>query len=421
MRKLLFSSISLIALFLFIVDGAKAQTYGCTDPNANNFNPLATTNDGTCTYNVTLFNPKVKYLLPQEIDETSGLALYNSRLWTINDSGGLPILYAFDTVTGQVLQRITVLNATNKDWEALADDDEFIYIGDFGNNSGNRDDLAVYRVKKSEIPLQGHGSVNSEKITFTYSDYFGKIKKSRDNNYDCEAFIAKGEHLYLFSKNYGDQQSKLYQLAKEPGDYTASLITTFNTSGLITGADINTHSNEITLMGYVNQSWIPFTWLLFDFEGDNFFSGNKRRIDLPNMVATQTEAIVYTVGKNEIFTSEGHILYSQTAYEFNSGIWTNNSPSAIPEVSSNDFDFVLSPNPVKKNKLTIEVTRLPQGEYQFEIYDTLGRMIAINKYSMRRNDGNTKIKIKVGNYKPGLYFVRLSSGSQIVEKKFIKN
>ncbi len=418
MKKLL---ILLIAVNIIFANQLLAQVYGCTDSKANNYNPSAIINDGSCTYNVTLYNPQVRYLLPDEIEESSGLAYFKDKLWTINDSGGLPVLYAFDTTSGEILQRITVLGATNVDWESLADDEHNIYIGDFGNNSGIRDDLTIYKVNKSTISDEGNGSVLSNKITFTYSDYPSEKIKSRNHNFDCESFIAKDEWLYLFSKNRGDQKTKLYRLPVEPGDYVAEHLATFDSKGLITGADINVTCNEVTLIGYVDQSWIPFSWLLFDYDDNDFFSGNKRRIDMPNIVATQTEAIAYTIDKKEIITSEGHLLFSQSAYNFNSGNWTNNSPSEVADVLAEKFDFVLSHNPIKKGKLSVTITSLPVGEYQLEVFNISGKLLNIKKYSMKRSGGTIKIKFKVGKYPPGVYFVRLSSGSQMVEKKFIKN
>lgn len=410
--------VTLLSLFVF---NASAQVPGCTDPKANNYDPVATENDGSCTYNVTIYNPPFKYLLPDEIKESSGLAYFNGRLWTINDSEGLPVLYALDTINGQIVQRITIANAINIDWEALAADDQFVYIGDFGNNYGNRTDLTIYRVQKSDIPVGGNATIESTKLTFAYSDYPGRIENRKNNNFDCEAFIADTEFLYLFSKNHGDQMTKLYRLPKIPGEYVAELITTFNSSGLITGADINRNSNEITLIGYVDQSWIPFTWLLFDYEGINFFSGNKRRIDFLNIPATQTEAIVYTIGKHEVISSEGHILFTQSAYNFNSALWTDTGPSGISEKATERFDFILSPNPVRKNKLSIKISNLPIGEYQLEIFDALGKLIRISSYKMNRKGGTSKIIIKVADFKSGTYFVRMRSGNQVVEKKFIRN
>lgn len=421
MNKLMNYTIIIVALLLLFTANLHAQIAGCTDPNANNYNPAATINDGSCTYNVTIYNPLLRYLLPEEVKETSGLAYLDGKLWTIVDSEGLPMLYALDTTNGQVVQRVAVNNAVNIDWEALADDDQFIYIGDFGNNSGTRDDLTIYRVLKADIPSGGDASIESTKLTFTYSDYTGPVENRKSNNFDCEAFIAASESLYLFSKNYGDQQTKLYKLPKEPGNYVAELMTTFNTSGLITGADINISSNEITLVGYVNQSWIPFSWLLFDYEDSDFFSGNKRRIDFINIPATQTEAIAYTVGKHEIITSEGHILFSQSAYNFNSSAWTDDSPSGISQVKSEKFDFLLSPNPVSKSKLTIKFSNLPSGEYSLELYDSLGKLIRLNNYKMNKKNGSSKTYIKVSDLAHGTYFVRVRSSNYTVEKKFIRN
>jgi len=412
---------AILFAILLVAQSSFAQISGCTDPNANNYNSDATVNDGSCTYNVTLYNPPIKYLLPDEIKESSGLALYNSRYWTINDSGGLPILYGFDTISGEIIQRITILGAMNVDWESLAADDEYIYIGDFGNNSGTRDDLTVYRILKSSIPEQGDGSVSSEKITFSYSDYPSEKITTRDHNFDCEAFLATDNWLFLFSKNRGDQHSKLYRLPKHPGDYVAELITSFNTVGLITGADFNKMENEVTLIGYVDQQWIPFAWLLFDYNGEEFFSGNKRRIDMPNIVATQTEAIVYTTGRHETISSEGHVLFSQSAYGFNSGNWIGGSPSSVQDIAKEKFDFTLSPNPVSKGKLNIGITNLPVGWYQLEIYDTMGNVVELSKYTMSKKSDKTRVKVKVGSYPAGIYFVRLTSGDQMVERKFIKN
>jgi hypothetical protein len=38
------------------------------------------------------------------------------------------------------------VNAKNTDWEALTNDGNNFYIGDFGNNDGSRRDLTIYKV-----------------------------------------------------------------------------------------------------------------------------------------------------------------------------------------------------------------------------------------------------------------------------------
>ncbi|RLD88473.1 MAG: hypothetical protein DRJ09_08365 [Bacteroidetes bacterium] len=400
---------------------AISQTSGCTDPQANNFNPDATLNDGSCSYNITLFTPKLKYVLPDEIDETSGLAFFNGGLWTLNDSGGEPVIYKLDTATGHIVQRIRIGNATNVDWEDMTDDSLFVYVGDFGNNSGNRKDLKIYKIKKSDIPASGDVTVEAEIINFYYPDQPDKkIKKRRYNNFDCEAVLAMDDSLFLFSKDWQDQRTRVYALPKVPGDYAATLVDSFNVSGLVTAADYNAKSNEVVLLGYTNQSWIPFTWLLFDFNGHHFFSGNKRRVDMPNIMTTQTEGFAYVEGKEAILSSEKTSLGAQSAYRFNTGKWTGSQPSFVIENGGNQFDFVISPNPVQGSKIAINITNIPDGEYKLLLYDSLGRLLQYKKIALKRKKEKLTLSLKTYKLSPGSYTLKLINGEKALSKTFIK-
>jgi hypothetical protein len=410
--------------FLLLIStsfGVSAQILGCTDERANNYDAQATVNDGSCTYNITLFTPPLKYVLSSEVNETSGLAFFNGGLWTINDSGGEPIVYKLDTASGKIIQRILVKGATNVDWEELAEDNEYLYVGDFGNNSGNRKDLKIYKIRKQDIPESGDASVNAEVIYFYYPDQPKmKIQKRRYNNYDCEAFFAAGDSLYLFSKNWENYKTRVYALPKEPGDYAASLIDSFDVSGLITAADYNEQSNEVVLQGYTNKSWVPFTWLLFDFKDYRFFSGNKRRVDMPNIMTTQTESIVYVDGKHAVISSEETKLGKQSAYNFNTGKWTDKQVSIIIENGGDSFDFIITPNPVEKSKLKLNVSNIPDGEYKLQLFDSSGRMLKFKKYTLKRKKGLLSLSIKTYKLTPGLYSIRMISGDKMVSRTFIK-
>ncbi|NOX85346.1 MAG: T9SS type A sorting domain-containing protein [Chlorobi bacterium] len=417
MKKLLLTGIILVS---FVAQVYAQDVPGCTDPRANNYNPAATVNDGSCTYDPTFYSPPFRFLLPAEVKETSGLLYYDNDFWTLNDSGNDPIIYRLDTTNGSIIQRITVLKASNVDWETLAQDDDYIYIGDVGNNSGNRDDLGIYIVAKASIPASGDASVNSNHITFTYSDYPGQKIERDDNNFDCEAMICIGDSLYLFSKNWGNQKTKLYRFPKTPGNYTAEKIYTYDANGLVTGADYNKTAKEITLLGYHKSTKIPFFWLLFDYHDNLLFSGNKRRIDLISIVSNQSEGITYTNDKNGIISSEGTLLNIQSANNFSTGQWTDSITTGIHYLQGEAFNFTLSPNPVSHSKLTVTVPRLPKGNYEVKVYDSAGKLMQIKNYSLGSSKGGLKIKLKVGDLKPGIYFVRIRSGSQALEKKFIK-
>ncbi|MDP2723422.1 MAG: T9SS type A sorting domain-containing protein [Bacteroidales bacterium] len=370
------------------------------------------------TYNLTVYNPPLRYLLPKEVEETSGLAYFHGRLWTINDSGGLPVVYGLDTLTGEVVQRISIGNATNRDWESLAQDDEYLYIGDFGNNSGNRDDLIIYKVPLSGFPLTGDIEVPAVKISFTYEDYQGSVEKKKENNFDCEAFISVDDSLYLFSKNWGNQQTRLYRLPKTPGNFSAKLVATFESRGLITGADIDRTTGEIILTGYTNKSWMPFLWILSDYTDHQFFAGNKRRIDMLNMPATQVEAIVFTHPYKGVITSEGHILFSQSAYSISTQNWLETAPVSIAAISDQDLDFTLNPNPAKGKKVFLEFTSIAEGEYRIDLLDTKGNQLPQpEQYFDGKKDSYIRIKLKIKHLSKGTYFVRVTCGVQQVEKK----
>jgi hypothetical protein len=269
--------------------------------------------------------------LPKAVDETSGLVFWRNSLWTHNDSGGLPIIYRIDTLTGKVLQRITLKNTKNHDWEDITQDEQYIYVGDMGNNSGNRHDLCIYKVKKSDIPAQGDAEVSAEKISFAYPDYHGPVKSRKQNNFDGESLMAYGDSLYLFSKDWQDQQTRLYALPKKPGDWIARYLAKYDVRGLVTGADRQPFTGLIALSGYTRGNWVPFVVLLKNYPGKRFFSGEKKRIRLKGK-ATQIEGVAFA-GRNSLyFSSEGRPpAFKQTLYH----TFVNALMSAKPEKKKN--------------------------------------------------------------------------------------
>jgi hypothetical protein len=113
-------------------------------------------------------NFKEKFTLPNNVNETSGLLFFDGKIITHNDSGGEPNLYEIDSLTGSLLRTIAINNASNIDWEAITEDETHIYIGDIGNNSGNRQDLCIYKILKTDY--EKNTTVDAEKISFSYED-----------------------------------------------------------------------------------------------------------------------------------------------------------------------------------------------------------------------------------------------------------
>jgi len=105
--------------------------------------------------------PRVSAGSPQpfqdfRIRESSGVVASRKHpglLWTMNDSGGDPILFLSDSA-GRSLGAFTIPSARNVDWEALGrgpcDGGECLYIGDIGDNSERRRSVTLYRVPEPD-------------------------------------------------------------------------------------------------------------------------------------------------------------------------------------------------------------------------------------------------------------------------------
>ncbi len=220
--------------------------------------------------------------LSSEMEETSGLINFNGRIITHNDGGGDPNLYEIDLVSGEVKRTVAITNASNIDWEDVAQDDEYIYLCDIGNNSNTRQDQVIYKIDKGDY--LNNNSVTAEKITISYTEQTDFSKTERSTNFDAEAVVSVGNNLFLFTKNWGDLKTTVYKIPKEKGSYELSGIDSYNMQGLITGADHNEKTNVIILTGYVDFS--PFIVKLSDFPQDNPLGGlvEKKSASVPGSI-----------------------------------------------------------------------------------------------------------------------------------------
>lgn len=250
-----------------------------------------------------LFAPEFKAFLPEEVHETSGLFFYNGRLWTHNDSGGAPVLYGLDTTTFEVVQRITLVNAKNKDWEDVCTDGVNVYVGDFGNNKGKRKNLRIYLFPLNAIPAQGDASLTVDSIRFNFADQTKFDHKKYEHDFDCESMFVTDDYLFLFSKNWASGTTRLYRLPKTPGKYAAEVVNGFDSHGLITGADYDRENKILVLVGYVKDIWLPFLYLIYDFDdlGTNL---PNRRFELHNYLGYQTEGICFYANGKCYLSSE---------------------------------------------------------------------------------------------------------------------
>ena len=389
------------AIFFFVELPLHAQVAGCTDPLASNFNAAATVNDGSCLYNNASISPAISVNLPAVLSETSGLVQWSDKLLTHNDNTDIS-LYSVDTLTGLVLQTYNLPGIVNVDWEDISQDSLYIYVGDFGNNAnGNRTNLRIFRIDKNTLT----GTPVIDTINFVYGDQTNFSPTGANNtDFDCEAFIVTTDSIYLFTKQWVSNQTGLYALPKAPGNHIANFITTYNISGLVTGATLMELGKVIVLCGYSNLLQ-PFLFLLYDYSGNDFFSGNKRKISI-SLPFHQVEGISTVDGlkyfiSNEYFSQPPIITVAQQFHTLDLiqylGTYLNGLSTSMEQASSQDR-FIVYPNPandyidlfspissgyriinatgtvvlygtITKGNSRISINQLPAGIYTFDPFE----------------------------------------------------
>lgn len=136
--------------------------------------------------------------MPTVLKETSGLVFYDNRLITHNDSGNLPNLYEIDSISGNITRTVSISNASNVDWEDIAQDEDYLYIADIGNNNGTRTDLKIYRVLKTDY--ENSNSVEADIINYSYADQDDFTHNPNNTNWDAESLVVWEDKLYIFKK-----------------------------------------------------------------------------------------------------------------------------------------------------------------------------------------------------------------------------
>lgn len=114
------------------------------------------------------------------IAEASGIAdsrTHAGALWVIEDSGNPPQLSLLGH-DGNLIKKLLLKNAANRDWEDVALSGGYVYIGDIGDNDQKYASCKIYKLPE---PSTNATDVSSfETIEFVYAD----------GPHDAEAFLV---------------------------------------------------------------------------------------------------------------------------------------------------------------------------------------------------------------------------------------
>ena len=382
--------IHVLSLLVACVQVCNAQVCGCTDSLAINYDPYATVNDGGCVYAPTIIMADGVGTLDSLLGGSSSLLFWDNGFWTFNDHND-NCFYKIDTTNAEIVETLCINGLHNDDIEEITQDSLYLYFGDVGNNSGNRQDLKILRISKESILNQ---MVEIDTIWFSYEDQTDFTYNPRATDFDCEAFIVSDDNIYIFTKEWFSTKTTLYSLPKIPGTHVARRLETYDVNGLITGAAYMPEYQLVVLCGYdydpVNllSSLHPFIVLLYDFQEDRFFSGNKRRLDFDFSTRAQIEAIAtcnaldyYITNEQTSFSVMDYVIDIPPALQrlnlrdyilpYLSRFGISDTPDVVPNLSKENFRIY--PNPAI-DKLNIECPPEFLGA-NYEIFNINGQIV----------------------------------------------
>jgi len=188
-------------------------------------------------------------LLDSILTESSGIIYMDGLLWSFNDSGGEASLYGVDPRSGKVIRRVQVTDAVNVDWEDIAMNNQHLFVADVGNNRATRDTVIIYRISKGSMLSGKEEIIHDGIISLSFNETILRDSTGY-SSHDCEAILAHGDSIYLFSKDWVHQTTSVYVVPSHPGHYQMKRRQHYNTGLLVTGVDLHPESRQVALVGY---------------------------------------------------------------------------------------------------------------------------------------------------------------------------
>ncbi len=214
----------------------------------------------------------------EEISESSGLVDAGTVVYTANDSGSGPVLYAVDPRTGDTRGRTTYTRDDVIDVEALAPGPPgVVWVADIGDNEARRERVSLYRVRPD-----GPGS-GAPRLDLVYPD----------GPRDAETLLAhpRTGRLFVVSKTVFGGTVYAVPADAEPGP-PARLRRFASVPGLVTDGAFLPDGRHVVLRSYATATVFSFP----GFEARGSF-------DLPEQ--RQGEAISVSPSGRVLVSSEG--------------------------------------------------------------------------------------------------------------------
>ena len=242
------------------------------------------------------------------IDESSGLACSRRSpdiLWTHNDSGDQPRLYAFNR-KGEHLATVAVTGATARDWEDLAsftrDGKPYLLVADVGDNMWARRFATLYVVPEPALDPTKRNVVAAARvetaIEFTY--------EGGPQNCEAVAVDVAGQAVYAINK-VQEPSCQVFRLPLRPNPpgkpWVAKEVATLAIP-TVTAMDLSPDGRRAIVLSFLKSRERAYEYARRpDETWAAAFARTPRLIELPPL--RQGEAICYGAdGQTLYLTSE---------------------------------------------------------------------------------------------------------------------
>lgn len=238
-------------------------------------------------------------ILSDSLQESSGLTNIDGRLFSFNDSGNTSEIFEIKAGSSYIKKTFQT-GLKNIDWEAITNDGENFYVGEFGNNLGTRKDLKVY-----QIPFRNDSVIvdSIKTIPFFYPEQTDFMPKNINNNFDAEAMIFLGGNIHLFTKEWITNTVSHYVIDKNlTENQPAKKLETFETGFVVTDASF--FGNRLYVVGYTKNASVYMMIFEKDETENLFFNKPLKKFSLGRAFSigqiegiTATEKGVYISGE----------------------------------------------------------------------------------------------------------------------------
>ncbi len=247
------------------------------------------------------------------IDESSGLSdswLHDDRLWTHNDSGDEPRLWAMQK-DATVTTEVHLIGAENVDYEDMAiapcgadDDRPCIYLADFGDNLSRREEVVIYRFPEPDLG-------DDPPPTLEVTEIETLVYRYADGPRDAEALLVHPQtrQIWVIEKT-GEPIVEVFSIPEifdQEEPHIVESVATLEIPGnialtrMVTAGDIAPDGSEFTFRTYLHlyTHCVPD---LDDFETAFSTPATQRSM---NPATLQGEALTYDRGDGALWlTSE---------------------------------------------------------------------------------------------------------------------